>query len=512
MVVTQNPGCPREARATASTGSDAGGRWVWLAAGVGLLAVANGRWIVPLASWLGLLGWLVFVERSRPAVGLTIAFTAWLGVFLLAWWGIVPAPGWLYVAITGTYALVYFLPVAAHRLVVPHLGGLTSSLVFPLAWVGIEFVFQRWITPYGSWMSIAYSQTGHLALLQVVAVTGPSGLSFLVTWAASSMAVVLRPDRDGRQWVPLGVWALVLLTAVGWGQARLLRAPDDLAGIRTASLVPSGQLLGDLEDALAPVRLGDAVADGLVDEVAARASILNDDLLRRTVREARAGAHLVAWSETAGRVLAEDEAALLARGGRIAAEEGVILVLAYGVWHPGGAPPLQNKVAAIGPDGSIAWQYEKSHPIVGPESPLVRAGDGRVRSIRSPAGEVAAVICHDLDFPELLRQAAGEEVGLVVGPSYDWAVITDIHARMAHLRAIESGFSLLRPTYNGRTLAVDPWGRTRASVDHPDDAVVAHVPMVHLGTVYGSLGDWLGWASLVGFVILTALAARSMAS
>jgi hypothetical protein len=109
----------------------------------------------------------------------------------------------------------------------------------------------------------------------------------------------------------------------------------------------------------------------------------------------------------------------------------------------------------------------------------------------------------------MLRQAARKEIGLVVGPSYVWSLITDIHGRMARVRAIESGFTLLRPTYNGRTLAVDPWGRTRASVDHPADAVVAHVPVLHLGTVFGSLGNWLGWASLVvGVAVLTAIAAR----
>jgi apolipoprotein N-acyltransferase len=482
-------------------------RWAWLAVGVGLLLLANGRWIIAPAAWLALPGWLVFVGRSRPVRGLTIAFVAWLGVFLLAWRGIVPAPGWMYLAITGTYALVYFVPVAAHRLVASRLAGEASTLVFPLAWVGVEFAFQRWVTPYGSWMSIAYSQTD-LSLLQSAALTGTAGISFLVTWLASSVAVALRADRGERRWRLLGVWAVVFSLVLGWGEVRLFRAPEDLEGIRTASIMPSGRLLSDLEKVLPPIRPGSAVERGIIEEVRASASALNDDLLRRTVREARAGARLVAWSETAGRVLAEDEGVLLERASRIAAEESTSLVLAYGVWHPGGDPPLQNKVAAIGPDGAVAWHYEKSHPIVGPESPLVGAGEGRLLSIRIPAGTIGAAICHDLDFPDLLRQAARKEIGLVVGPSYDWSLITDIHGRMARVRAIESGFTLLRPTYNGRTLAVDPWGRTRASVDHPADAVVAHVPVLHLGTVFGSLGNWLGWASLVGVAVLTAIAAR----
>lgn len=489
-----------------SAGSRDRRRWIWLLAGAGLLLVSNGRWIVTLAAWLALPGWLVFVDRSRPGRGLAIAFLAWLAVFLVAWRGIVPAPGWLYAAITGTYALVYFVPVAAHRLVASRLAGAAATLVFPLAWVGVEMVFQRWGTPYGSWFSLAYSQTD-LALLQATAVAGTAAVSFLVTWLASSIAVALGREPRGRRWTALAPWAAVLALALAWGEVRLLRAPDDLTGVRTASIVPAGALLGDLEEALAPIRLGEAVERGLVDDVVDRAATLNEDLLRRTAREARAGAEIVAWSETAGRVLAEDEAALLERASRVAEEWGATLVLAYGVWRPGADPPLRNVVTAIGPDGAIAWDYEKSHPIVGPESPLVDAGEGRIRSLRTPAGSVGAVICHDLDFPRLLRQAADEGIGLVVGPSYDWTLITDIHARMARVRAVESGFSLLRPTYNGRTLAVDAWGRIRASVDHPDDVVVAHVPVVRVGTLYGALGDWLGWVGLVGFAALVVAAA-----
>lgn len=477
-------------------------RWSWLVAGIALLLVSNGRWTIPAAVWLALPTWLVFVDRSPRWRGLGVAFLAWCGVFFLAWRGIVPAPGWIYVGITFTYALVYFIPILGYRIMTPRLHGIAATLVFPLAWVGIEFAFQRWVTPYGSWFSLAYTQTD-LALLQVAAVGGTSAVSFVVTWCAASFAILLRRDSHWNTLVP----SLALLAAVlVWGQVRLGRAPEDQMGVRTASIVPSATLSGDLDQAMASLRLDEVVEGELLADVVDRADVLNEDLLRRTRREARAGARIVAWSETAGRVLADDEQKLLERGSAIAAEEGVTLLLAYGVWTPGGEPPLRNVVAAIGEDGSIAWDYEKAHPIVGPETPIMDAGSGQMRSIRTPSGKVGAVICHDLDFPDLLRQAVREDVGLVVGPSADWTLITGIHARMAHVRAIESGFSLLRPTSGGRTLAVDPWGRPRASVDHPEDAVVAHVPVGRIRTVYGAFGDWFGWMALAGLagLLLTA--------
>ena len=108
-------------------------RLVWLAFGAATLLVANGRWIVPLATWLAPVGWLVYLERSRAARGIALAFALYLLVFFVAWRTIIPAPGILYYAIAGAYAVVYFLPFAIHRLWSERGSGFASTLVFPTA-------------------------------------------------------------------------------------------------------------------------------------------------------------------------------------------------------------------------------------------------------------------------------------------------------------------------------------------------------------------------------------------
>lgn len=483
------------------------GPWIWLALGAALLLVSNGRWIVAPAAWLTLPCWLLFVDGTPARWGLPAAFAVWLAVFLVAWRGIVPAPGLLYLAITGAYAVVYFAPVALHRLLAPRLGGAAATLVFPFAWTGLEMLFQRWVTPYGSWFSIAYSQTAG-PLLQVAALAGTAGITFLVTWVAAALAVAVarRPAPGWR--AGLTAWAVVFILLLGWGEVRLAHAGSGPAAVRTASIVPNARLLEAVNESMATVRLDQPVDAAARDDVVRRSEELNDDLFARTLREARAGARIVAWSETAGHVLASREDAFLERGERLAADEHVALLLAYGVWTPGAHPPFRNEVAAIGSGGHLAWTYEKSHPIVGPESPLVAAGDGRIRTLQVGQERVAAVICHDLDFPRLLRRAAAERADLVVAPSDDWRLITDLHARMARMRAIESGFSLLRPTRGGRTLAVDAWGRIHTSVDQPGDAVVADLPVGRVPTVYAAAGDWLGWTSLAGLLGLVLAAGR----
>lgn len=491
---------PNPARTSVST---RGGRALWLLVGFALLIVANGRWIFPLASWFFAVGWLVYVDRSRRLSGLTTAFVAYVLANFVFWWGIIPAPGILYYLIAATYAAVYFLPFVAHRLLAGEAAGFKGTLVFPLAWVSAEFVFSRWLTPYGSWASLAYTQSEQLALVQLASLTGVTGISFLMTWFASVVAWMLRPDLDARRRVrAAGTFAVVFLAVLIFGQLRL--ATDRVGdSVRTAALVPSAAAVDELERLLAPVRRGEPLAESVLPAIEAAAARLNDDLLLRTQREARAGARLIAWSETAGRLFVFDEEAFLARASRLAAEEGVTLMLALGVWHPDDAPPFENKVVAIDPTGSVVWEYRKAHPIVGAEASFVDAGGGAVLALDEEFGRVGAVICHDLDFPPLLRQASAERIGLIVAPSADWSVIAVLHARMAVFRAVENGFTLLRPTSNGRSIAVDTRGRVLARLDFPEDAMIADVSTVPVRTLYGMAGDWFSWLCIAALVLLS---------
>lgn len=487
-------------------------RLLWLTLGAALLLVANGRWIMPLATWIAPIGWLVFLERSRALPGLVLGLVLFVLVNFVAWRGLIPAPGLLYYMIAGTYAIVYYLPFALHRLLFARLSPVLSTLAFPLAWVGIEFVFQRWVTPYGSWFSLAYTQTDHLSILQVASLAGTAGVSFLITWFSATVVAILRPGIDPHTPPRLvAVYAFTLVAALAYGQIRLAaRSFGEVETIRVAGLVPNPDHLNELESVLAPVRRGETLTLEELDRLTRIADRLNNDLLARSRREAQAGAQLVAWSETAARVLASDEPALLAAAQAVAVEEGVDLILAYGVWHPDTQPPLENKVTAVSARGEVVWDYHKAHPIVGAESSFVERGEGGIRVLETTYGRVGAVICHDLDFPTLLRQASRLGIGLVVGPSADWRAITPLHANMSILRAIENGFALLRPTSGGRSIATDGRGRAVAVVDFADDAMVAHVHTSTKRTVYGTIGDAFAWLCLAGLGVLLGASVRGV--
>jgi len=80
---------------------------------------------------------------------------------------------------------------------------------------------------------------------------------------------------------------------------------------------------------------------------------------------------------------------------------------------------------------------------------------------------------------------------------------------MAVCRAVENGFSMVRPSLEGLSLAVDTLGRTLSALDHfrtADRVMVVDVPARRIKTIYALAGDVLAWLSLAGLAVYAGLA------
>ena len=121
-------------------------------------------------------------------------------------------------------------------------------------------------------------------------------------------------------------------------------------------------------------------------------------------------------------------------------------------------------------------------------------------------GNITAAICMDLDHPGLIRQAGRARADILLAPSDDWKEIDPFHTRMAAFRAIENGFSLVRPANEGLSAAFDYQGCILAAVDYFNSGaspLVSYVPTKGVRTVYSVIGDvfaWLCAAVLVWFI------------
>jgi apolipoprotein N-acyltransferase len=475
----------------------------WLALGAAAMAFANGLTAIPVAALVGMTALLVFVDRNRSRAAIAWLFAAVLAGFQVQFIGLFPDLAVVGASFALVYGLLYALPFLFHRLVVrDDEAAAARILAFPCAWVSVELLAKT-LLPYGSWFSLAHVLPPDSGLAQWAAAGGTALPSFLLAAAASIAAALVALVQGGktrpRAVIAAGL-ALALAIFAGEMRARLSEAPAPL--LRLALVAPDPQVhqrfLGSVQlPAKSPTPEQSAA-------FASTAGPLNASLMRDTERAAAAGAQLISWSEGAAMILETDQPAFLSRLAAFAAARRIYLFPAFIAWTPGEAKIIRNRVAAIEPSGRIAWIYEKARPIYGFESQMTPFGDEEPRYIATPWGLVGMAICHDVDFPALVRKAGQRGVDLLLAPSNDWASIDEFHARMARLRAVENGFTLARAT-KGMGFVATPTGRVRLWSNSFESAAtlqIAEVPVSARRTIYPWVGELFSYLALLGIGLL----------
>jgi apolipoprotein N-acyltransferase len=476
---------------------------VFLAAAA-LLPFANGGHSIPVAAFLAPLFLLRFTRTQRPVLGLLTALVAQAIAFAIQLRGMIPVPGAIHAVIVMIYASALTASYVADRLIASRLRGWYATLVFPCAWASTDYLLS--LSPYGSWGAAGYSLYGNLPLLQLLALTGLWGLTFLIGWvAAAANRVWELGARSPLALRAAGVTAGVVVAVAFLGGARLVLFPPVAPTVRIASLSRIDRTLHPDPKVVRRFFAQRPLDPEEVATIRSRAAAIDDDLLERAEREARAGARIVFWGEANAPVLAEDEADLIRRGREVAKRSRIYLGMALATWHREAKLPLGNKLVLIGPDGSVAWDFYKAHPVPGGEAAISITRDGKLRALDTPFGRLTSVICFDADFPRLLAQAGDLRADIVLDPSNDWKAIDPWHTQMASFRAIEQGVNLVRQTSLGLSAAFDYEGRPLATMDHylaTERALVSQVPTRGVRTFYARFGDWFAWASLAGLAVL----------
>lgn len=439
---------------------------------------------------IGELGWiayaplLVFLHRR----GSLKAHLALLGVLLVAMhltiakmvtselsFAAVPM-----FAIPGALAsfLALSLSGAAHRRLGAHWGVYTfASLSVVAGWAQYTF------SPGSSWGALAHTQLDNAPLLQLSALTGLGGLSFLVALGSALTAAVW---TSGYRTVRRDVLAfgLLLVGALVYGQLRL------------ASPAPGPSLL--VGSVVSPVTHADfrsAMSD--IDSLRRH----DDVLFARTAQAADLGARAIVWNEAATLVTEGGEEALLARARAFAKERGVLLMVAYGTALSLQPFHWRNQYRVFLPDGSEADHYLKRHPVPGDGD---EQGKVHARVFPFEGVQLTGAICYDYGFPGIARDNARDGAGLVLLPSSDWRGIDPQHGRMAMLNATAVGVSMVRPVRRAVSVAVDQYGRTLgalASDGGNDGVMVTRVPGGRVQTLYASTGEVVPLAALAFSVL-----------
>lgn len=428
-------------------------------------------WIAPAPA---LAAMLMARQPMRWAVGLLIGLSASaLSLRYRVETGSVAAA----VVIAVAYAIGWSSTLKLAAIVAERVNAVMAALILPLSWAAIDTLLIHF-SPHGSMGSLAYSQSGMLAIQQLASLGGVPLITF---------AVLLPGSATG----------LAIAYASGEKSIRLLPQASALAVVTSTAAIVFG--LMRLNAAPLPT-------DHVVVMIAADGNKparrdwreFSDTYGAALDRAARSGVAIVLPEK----ILHLDAAGLRQLRmtlSTLASERATTIVI--GVEIDNGQIATNNALAFL-PDGTTS-NYVKQHLVPGLEADL--APGSRDLLIGSPGPVTGIAICKDMHFPTLARRYASEGAKVMLVPAYDFDVDADMMMRVAAIRGIEGGFAVARTARNGMSALTDPYGRViaeRRSGTRVGELVGQLPQALDAPPLYVRIGDVFGWFSLLAWLAI----------
>jgi apolipoprotein N-acyltransferase len=525
-----------------------------------MLAAAHGRsggasfrlgCVSGLAFWLMSLGWLLLIPATGfPILG-WLALSAFVALFSGAWvW------------------LVSSFQVSGFGFRISNFDSWSGRTLWALggaaAWVALEMLRARIFGGF-PWCFLGVSQYQLIPLIQIAAVTGVYGVSFLVVWFSLALysAALMICRQPARRHVWQAEVALPLLVVVGCyvgGFFTLGRGVPAESFLRVTAIqpsVPQSLIWSPTDDARRFQELLDLsqhalISEGRVPRVPGSGDETNSEA------HATRPSDLLLWPESA--VPSIDDATYLAINRFVQSNHVWLILNGEDVeFHPA-ATNYFNAAFIVGPDGRWRQVYHKRQlvifgeyvplagwlpflkwftPITGGWTPGDKPATFEITRTENPDDEptnvfflnstggprprppgqtikTSPLICFEDTFPGTAREAAQDDLDFLVNLTNDgwfgeraeqWQ-----HMANAVFRAVENGLPLLRCANNGITCLIDGHGRIIKTFRDPNGseygkgALTVEIPLLSSAeksapTFYNRHGDWFGWAC-VGMTLL----------
>jgi len=467
-----------------------------------LLVLAFPNCNQPWCAWIALIPWLAGLRRWRGRQAFGWSYLIGLLFFLgSGWWLIhVTLLGWILLC---AYLAAYFgafgwlvtrLPASRFRL-----------LTVPAVWVALEYLRSHpasLLAGFG-WNLLAYSQTPVPALIQIAALTGAWGVSFLVVLVNVALleSVSAKPPQAVRP-ILIAAGCVVLAARYGYGQlGRQAPAPS----------------------------LTVAVAQGNIPQEEKWDEASKDSIFqhyeRLTRQAANGGPSLIVWPETAvPGYLGLDPAVTERVAGLAQAVQAPLLVGAPMAVSRDGVWEMTNSAALVDPSGSIVARYDKLHLVPFGEFIPGERSLPWLRRVLPPIGDFipgrepvvfqvpgvdgrpvpfSVLICFEDIFPGMARDFVRRGARLLITITNDaWFGNTGAayqHAQASAFRAVELHVPMVRAANTGWSGCIDARGRWGDRVRvFSEGLAVCQVSPGEAGTVYQRWGDWFAGLCLLG--------------
>jgi apolipoprotein N-acyltransferase len=486
------------------------------------LALAFPSFNVPLLAWVSLALLILAVLNETPRYALLLGWLQGAAFYALSvpWfynvmrqYGPVPV-----IAAAAVLALLVSAAAAFHAAFaiaiawLGRFGPARACLAAPFLWVSLEFVLLHLPDIGFPWNLLGYAAAGNLAFVQLTAITGIFGLSFLIAAYNALLAwAVGQAARRDRRALRISLGATIVLAVIA------------LAGPRFVPQAPADHI-AHLVQTNFPVSMNYPA-----DWMQAHASEL-DQLEQISVSAAQKIPGVVVWPEVPAPFSLQD-GRFLPRATRIARGAGGSFLLGVVDWKPLGSGRIgaNNSAAVLDSAGALSFLYDKIHLVPFSEyvpwrNRLTFAGGltsligdfqhgSQYKVGRIPGGPFSVYICYEAIFPNEVRRFTLAGAALFVNISDDgWfggSSAPPQHLAMARVRAVENRRWLLRDTNNGITVSVDPYGRivARLAADIRGELDAPYGFRKDL-TPYVRWGDWLAWLCVIAALVLLLLCAR----
>ncbi len=427
---------------------------------------------------------ILIVAFSLPAKqAFSISFLAYL-IGRMSWFFYLVTVATIIPAILFTLLipLIFALIVTGTRWIVLKSKFGTAIFAFPLLFTAYEFLLITF-SPDGTAASIAYTQANFLPVIQIASITGILGITFILTLIPSIIAVgwYFRKEKNRLKKALILAFSIFFLVGL-FGTIRI-------NGNEKKSKITAGLVV--LEEKLHYVTDQPVLKDELN-----TVAIYTDSISRL----AEKGAELVVLPERAFNVNAETEPGVMQMLKNAARKNHVYIVSGYTNFRN---KPSRNSAIVIDTAGNTLCDYDKVHLVTGFEKQFASgSGTGLFKLNGIQAG---TAICKDLDFPAHLRKYGRSETEIVCVPAWDFVQDDWLHSRMAILRSVENGFSMVRSARLGRLTISDGYGRVNyesSSARKKGATLLGEVSLQNKSTIYSRFGEWFGIMNLAGAILL----------
>ncbi|MCX5811566.1 MAG: apolipoprotein N-acyltransferase [Proteobacteria bacterium] len=455
--------------------------------------------ITGIVSYLGLIYWVVVAMNRYGGIDIYTSFLILiLFVLYLAF----------YIAV-----FTFTVPFIESKLSIPF------YISAPVVWVLLEYLRSIGLTGF-AWSMMAYSQHNFLPFIQVVSVTGPYFVSFLIVaincifsqiFIGRAEKIVEIKDREDKRirtkhlspsgytfFIYIGVIAAFFTIALVYGYSRM--NTKDEGNLKVAII--QGNILQDVKwDEAFKMRIARTY-------------------YQKTL-EAGKGANLIIWPETAMPFVFNDE--IYAKN--FIKELPAILKanLLFGTVSKDNKGKYSNAAYVYNEAGELTGNYNKVHLVpFGEYTPLIKylpflanftaaggdfiAGETH-KPIETTAGKIGILICYEGTFPHITNDTVKRGGQVLVNITNDaWFGKTSApyqHLAFYVFRAIETDRYVLRAANTGISAIIDPRGRIRQKTGiFTEDAIQGNFSLRNGQTFYVRYGDYF---VLMAFLLLASL-------